>query len=632
MRCRVALLVCIVCGLSHSSTTRFWVSSTQEDFTKGEVRNVSISAEGEVSIAPELQLIEDTGEKFVWCVTTDRKGDLYLGTGDEGRIFKLEKTGRITLFCDLEEPEILSLCFRHPHLYAGVGPSGVVYEIDSRGNAEEYFKTGEKYVWDILLMGQKDLYIATGEKAKIYRISEKGKGDLIYESSDSHFTRLVSHGERLYAATSGAGKIYEIKFDSNPRVVYQTEEEEILAFAIDTEAVLWVGANSKEGTSCSVYRVDPEGVARRVWSPPDSVIHSLLCFEERLLIGTGNEGMIYSLHPGGSTAVLTKCEDSAILRFAVSDGIWVATGNVGKIYRLERSLSDEGVIVSETFDTEGLSRWGRITWAGDLTAGCRIELFTRSGNSMKVDDTWSEWIGPYENHGRVESPDARFIQWKAILIGTSQSSPSLREVKIPYLQRNMAPEVVSVTVEDQIESRTKQITWDAWDPNGDSLLYELYFKGEGEKSWKCLAEEIVVSEYALESILLPDGVYEVKVVAKDSPQNPQNLVLAGERMSQDFRIDNSPPEVIIKSADSRGDRLEVSVIVVDEATAIRWCEYSVDAGDWNHVAPEDGIFDAQEERFLFFVDHLGDGEHLLVIRGEDGQGNQSMARRVVKMP
>lgn len=631
MRWWITLLFYVIIELCHSSVTKFWVISTQEDFLKSEIHNVTIHSEGEVSIAPKLQLVGDTQEKFVWSVASDLNGNIYVGTGDEGKIFKIARTGQMELLCDLDEPEVLCLFFRRPYLYAGVAPPGIVYRINSKGRVEKFFDTEQKYVWDIASDSKSGIYVATGEKGKIYRVSDKDKAQLIYESVDPHITKLHSYKGNLYATTSGSGKIYEFPTVGSPRVIYQTEEEEILAFEIDEKGTLWVGANAEDHDSHSVYRIDPEGTARKIWSCPDSAIYSALLREDKLLMGTGDQGKIYELDDKGNVTLVTKCEDSAVLSLAPSDGVWVGTGNLGRVYKLAGVLAEEGVLISQTYDTQGLSNWGEIDWEAELKSGTGIELLIRTGNSKEVDDTWSDW-STYTRTSKIESPDARFIQWKALLRGTSHISPILKEVKIPYLQKNMAPQVDKIAIEDDLETRLKRITWEAFDPNDDSLLYDLYFLGEGEEKWMLLKENLIQTEYELEAFLLPDGVYQLKISAKDSPQNPQNLVLTGDRISQKFRVDNTPPKVIIRSTKRENSRLRIGAEVVDEASPIRSCEYSVDAGDWKYLAPDDGIFDSKDEGFSFLLEKMDKGEHLLVIRGEDGQGNSAMAKKVVKIP
>jgi len=621
----------LVTGLAHPTVTRFWVTGAQEDFLKCEIQDVMVSAEGLVSIAPKLGLIADSEQKFVWCAASDPKGNIYVGTGDEGRILKITRSGQTELFCDLDEPEVLSLVFRHPYLYAGVGPTGTVYRIGVRGEAERFCVTEEKYVWDIIPDSKSGFYVATGEKGRIYRISDKAKMELIYESVDPHVTRLRRHEKSLYATTSGSGLVYEIVDDRRARVIYQTEEEEILALEA-SDGILWIGANSKGSESSSVYRINPEGTARKIWSCPDSAVYSFTFWNGKLLVGTGNDGRIYHLDTNGDVTLLTKCDDSAVLSLLESNGVWVCTGNLGRVYRLEDALSEEGSLISEAFDSEGLSAWGEISWKAELRSGTKVELYTRSGNSEEVDDTWSDWSQAYSDREKIESPDARFIQWRVVLMGTTRASPVLKEIRIPYLQRNMAPRIDKIVIEDDIEAKVKRINWEVSDPNGDSLLYDICFKAEEEEKWMYLEKDFALTAYELKAILLPDGIYLIRISAKDSPENPQNLFLTGTKVSQSFRVDNTPPKVIIRSANNEGSTLKVEGSTVDEASPIRSCEYSLDAGEWKYLAPEDAIFDSVEENFSFSIEGIPEGKHLVVIRAEDDQGNSSMAKTVVRMP
>ncbi len=626
------LLFCVVVGLSHSSVTEFWVTSAQEDLLESETHNVTVNSQGKVSIAPELRLVADSKEKFVWCVASDRNGNTYIGTGDEGKVFKFSGTGLMELFCDFDEPEVLSLLFRHPYLYAGVGPTGIVYRVGPKGKVDKFFETEQKYVWDIFSDSESGIYVATGEEGKIFRVPNRGEVELVYESVDSHITRLRGYEGSLYATTSGSGRVYAIPEDGNPSVVYQTKEEEILAFEIDKKGILWVGANSEDCQSRSVYRIDLEGTAQKIWSCPDSLIYSFAFRGDRLLVGTGNQGKIYEVDAGGNVSLLTKCDDSAVLSLVPSGGVWIGTGNLGRLYMLEEVLAEEGILISETYDTEGISNWGHIDWKAETESGTSIDFFTRTGNSKEVDDTWSDWASAYTRGARIESPEARFIQWKALLLGTSRQSPVLKEVKIPYRQKNMAPKVDKVIVEDDPGAKMKKITWEASDPNGDSLLCDLHFKGEEEKKWKLLEDDLVGTEYDLESMFFPDGVYVIRISAKDSPQNPQSLVLTGEDVSRPFRVDNTSPKVIIQSVKGEGKKLRIKAKVVDEVSPIRSCHYSIDAGEFRCLAPNDGIFDSEEESFSFLIEETDRGEHLLVIKGEDEQGNLSMARKVVTIP
>src|SRR5712692_11457730 len=94
-----------------------------------------------------------------------------------------------------------------------------------------------------------------------------------------------------------------------------------------------------------------------------------------------------------------------------------------------------------------VSTWGAISWRGAAPGGSRIELFTRAGNTETPDDTWSVWSPAYASAdgSAITSPKARYLQWRAVLTGKGDG-PVLTSVTAAYLQRNVRPEVRSITV------------------------------------------------------------------------------------------------------------------------------------------------------------------------------------------
>ena len=80
--------------------------------------------------------------------------------------------------------------------------------------------------------------------------------------------------------------------------------------------------------------------------------------------------------------------------------------------------------------------------------GTGVELYTRCGNTQAPDSTWSAWSKPYTNAAGepIESPKARYLQWKAVLTGSGKATPMLTSVTSAYLPRNARPSIASITV------------------------------------------------------------------------------------------------------------------------------------------------------------------------------------------
>ena len=56
----------------------------------------------------------------------DSKGNIYAGTGNQGKLFRISQEGQSSLFYDSPEVSILSLAVdADDNVYAGTGPDGV---------------------------------------------------------------------------------------------------------------------------------------------------------------------------------------------------------------------------------------------------------------------------------------------------------------------------------------------------------------------------------------------------------------------------------------------------------------------------------------------------------------------------
>jgi hypothetical protein len=179
-----------------------------------------------------------------------------------------------------------------------------------------------------------------------------------------------------------------------------------------------------------------------------------------------------------------------------------------------------------------------------------------------------------------------------------------------------------------------QVSWQADDPDGDRLVFSLYFRGEDEREWKLIRANLTDNTFLLDPDAFADGRYFFKVVASDRPSNPASLARESELVSAPVLIDNTPP-LVTASAPRRtgaatGAAVEIDVDAEDRGSTLRRCEYSVDAGPWLPVEASDGVTDSPRERFLVRVESLPPGEHLIAVRVYDAAGNVGLTKVVVR--
>src|ERR1044072_9509238 len=86
-----------------------WETSGRAELLKGDGRGVYISVAGMLMLAPGLNEIFNTEHAFIWSSAVDNQGNVYLGTGHDGKVFRVAPDGRGGLFYDAAELDVTAL-------------------------------------------------------------------------------------------------------------------------------------------------------------------------------------------------------------------------------------------------------------------------------------------------------------------------------------------------------------------------------------------------------------------------------------------------------------------------------------------------------------------------------------------
>ena len=184
---------------------------------------------------------------YFWSLCDDGQGGLFVGAGDNGQVYRL-KDGRLTPFAQTGELMVHALVrAADGNLYAATSPHGRVYKITAAGKSTIALQTDSTYA--LALAVSKDgrtLYAGTGGKrAFIYSLPltlTQSDPAVVYQSDELHITALsVAPDGTLYAGTAPSGLVMRIPNDSGdsktPTVIYDSGESGIAGIAFDREAV-----------------------------------------------------------------------------------------------------------------------------------------------------------------------------------------------------------------------------------------------------------------------------------------------------------------------------------------------------------------------------------------------------------
>ncbi|HEY1249806.1 MAG TPA: two-component regulator propeller domain-containing protein [Thermoanaerobaculia bacterium] len=501
----ILLSLLLLPGAAGAASVKIWVSDTAADFSTGEARGVSVTADGSLLPGKSLSRVDGVNEAVLFAAVRGKSGELYVGTGDSGKILRVTPEGKVDTYATLDEKEVTALRIGPDGaLYAGASPGGKVYRIVN-GKSTLYYDTRAEYVWALAFEG-KVLYVGTGLPGEIHRVTAALAGERVHVTPDAHVRSLYADAQgRVWAGTSGSGLILRLDKTGQPTTLYDSGKPEVTAIVADKEGRVWAAAGTAEMTTTasepastpqsapspkapkagsptddddkgkaevsvsvsSVRLAPPRGgakggysselvlfeegePARIVWTSNDEVVFDLARDDDGsgVLAATGPKGKMYEVASDAS-ALMRTFDEKQVTFFAGDD---VGTNASSAIY-MRKAGNVSGEYVSAVKDTGRTSRFGAFRWEGDSPSGSRVEFAFRSGESAAPDTTWSPWSAwsGGEKSVAIAAPDGRFLQWRVRMSGEGAHAPVIRRTEAAYRNHNAAPAIDSLVALDPAE-------------------------------------------------------------------------------------------------------------------------------------------------------------------------------------
>jgi sugar lactone lactonase YvrE len=580
---------------------------------------------------------EKSNSHYIWDLTFDAAGRLYIATGGPGAVYRV----------NLATPG---------------------------GKPELFFKSDEEHIRCLAWDAKGNLIAGSDGSGLVYRINPQGKGYVLFEAPKREITAVaVGANGTIYAASVGDKS-------HNPLPPLPVQGVGSVTITIVQPGSLQAANASTvlpEGTE--IYAIDaalesPGQAPRKLWAGKDEIVYALAAHPDGLLAISGNQGRVFRIADNGAYADVAHLDAQQGLSLAVvDDGVLIGSGNTGKLFRLG-AAGEKHEYASDVLDAGALAHFGRV----EVEPGSAGYTFlTRTGNVEQPVRGWSDWQ-PLAD-GVVASPAGRFLQWKAAL----NPGGAVGSVGVNYLPMNAAPVVdemvvvpgarvnpqnqpsnqpASISIAFPSASQTNAITfdsgasaalpavkdrtaitvrWAAHDDNGDDLIYSLFLRGDGETVWRLLKDGITDKAYSFDAALIPDGGYQIKVVASDGPSHTPADALTGARVSERFEVDTTPPVVSgLQAVEAEcthapcAKSVQLTFDAEDAISPIAHAEYSLDAGPWQFIAPVGGLSDSRREHYSTSIPAEAlagkGGEHLITVRAYDRYDNVGVAKTVFK--
>jgi sugar lactone lactonase YvrE len=195
-------------------------------------------------LAPQAHAVFSPEEALALSLARDKNGNLYVGTGHQGKVFRVAPDGKAAVIFTADEPDIFALAIGPDRdLFVGTSPEGKIYKVTPAGKSSVFYNPKAKYIWALLFDSQGHLYVGTGDKGQILRIETSGKGEVFFDSGQTHIMCLaLDRDGNILAGSDPNGLVYRINPQGKAFVLYQASLPEIHDLVTDSRGYIYAAA------------------------------------------------------------------------------------------------------------------------------------------------------------------------------------------------------------------------------------------------------------------------------------------------------------------------------------------------------------------------------------------------------
>ncbi|MEY4549720.1 MAG: hypothetical protein RL685_5915 [Pseudomonadota bacterium] len=659
--------------LAGAVGTRRFELHRGKDFQGGDLKGVAIDSAGQVHAGLNLGAVPLGEAQSVWSALPRPDGTLLLGTGNEGKLLEV-RNGAVRVAAETKALVITSMVEGWKgDVLLGSMPKGEVLRW-SGGKLSTLAKLeGVEHIWSLAFdKSTQALFAATGPDGKLFRIDQSGKAQVYFDAEEQHLLSVAVSATRtgsvVYAGASDKAKLYEVRAPGRANVLYDFARTEVRSIVVGARGEVYAIANDIKSGGLTASRDDDGGDGPQ--SPPPKTTGKGVLYRfatdgtpEALLedsdehytslaldpkgqpyVGTGVNGRIYTVDEAHNDVLVADTEERQVSVLLFGGNQQFATSSDPAVLHPVRGIGGtDAVWTSKALDAGLRAHFGQLSW----TSSGPLELSTRTGNTQQPDDTWSPWSEPLLKPGMTQSPVARYVQIRARWSRDPQAA--LREVTLPFVTDNLRAVLTSLEVDREKDDRVSngrddigssggpvsaeadpvvKLKWKVDNPDSDELRYRLQYRLLGTNEWVELLKAgrpLTKSQYDWDTADLPEGRYQVKVLASDELSNPPDRVKRHDLTSATIVVDNTPPALVALEANGR----RVTGTATDGVGPIARIEMGIaGSGEWYPFYPRDGIYDQQREDFDVDVSTFSQaGRVVIAVRVYD-QANNFIVRHV----
>lgn len=348
-------------------------------------------------------------------------------------------------------------------------------EVESRVGPER------EYYLSVNVSANDDIYIGTGHKASLFKLSSDGKAQEVFnsESLDIYGFCISRITDEIYVGTSPNGKLYRVDRKGKTTEMFNPDDKFIWDVKEDRTGDIICAV----GNSGGVYRVKKGGVGKKIFQSEDSHIISLcITRNNAILAGSGDRGILYQIEqkkvkvlfdsPFDEVKGIAEDKDGNIF-FAVTKGVSPERAsskvNLNNFFprnlpKIKKSVTEKSAVYC--IHTNGVVE--KIWSSNDEYAYCMA--YDKQDNSVLLGTGNSGRIYRLNKDGSFyilyESESAQVFKMVPMKQGFCIISNNAANVKVLKNQHKSSGTYLSRIHDLGIQSRLGRIYWDA-ETSGD---------------------------------------------------------------------------------------------------------------------------------------------------------------------
>jgi|GEM_PF-1184588 len=628
----VALWLALLTRPALAVGTRHFVLETAKDFEAGHAEGVFIDSIGRLRPGLHVSSFPVGEAPVAWGALQVGRGIL-LATGNEGKLLSVD-AGKVTTLADSQAMTLTSVVEAWGRVLVGALPGGTIFEWKN-GKLESFVSLPDTLIWGLAFDEKtKSLFVATGPKGEVYRVSSTGKADVYFDAEESHVVSVAAQGGVVYAGSSNKARLYKVTAPGRGEVLYDFGKTEVRAIAVGSSGTVFCVANELKGSSRAeawkadrpapannneptkgsgeLYRFAADGRGEKLFESKDDYFTALAVVgNDEPIVGTGVEARVFHVERGGISRQIADLEQRQVSSISLDEKLrgYVVTSDPLAFHEITGLGSRTGSYTSPSLDAGLRATFGKVRY--DAFAG--TELRFRSGNTEEPGPYWSEWSAPLASGQDVQVAKARFVQFKVVM--PEGADRFLERIEIPFRTDNLGATLQKIQVDspslpkpskglkssggplDGTPSAKIKVSFEVENPDEDELRYRVEYAAKNSTKWFDAldpGEVLTKNNFTWDTSNLAEGEYRLRVTASDELSNSPSETRSHTLLSSLVLVDNTPPRL----TGWKWDGKTLSGTALDGVGPIRRVEVRLSGPkEWLPLSPTDGIFDQPSEAF-----------------------------------